>query len=221
MAERRIQAGAMAGFSALLFAVAFSIQGRPPAPDEPTAVISRYLSDHREAILAGDLILAVAVAPFLWFLGTLRGYLVSRGELALSAAAVLGMALGTAVVVVAVGVQAGLVLNSAGGPDELVRFGFDAFNAIVTVAGGCFAIGAGALAASGARSGLFGPWLLRSGLVTAFLQLATLPGIFLERGPWAAGGLVPLVAFLVLVAWIVAVVVRLLRTGWPRAASAP
>jgi hypothetical protein len=203
----------VSGFSALLFLLGFLVQGDPPSPDQATAVIAEYLADNRDAILAGDLVLAFASAPFFWFLGSLRGYLSEAGEARLSAAGLLGAGVGTGIVLIAAAVQAALVLNSAGASEELVRFGFDVFNSLVTIAGGCLAVGAGATAVSAARTGAFPPWLWRSGVVTAVLQLVTLPGLAVEQGPWAAGGAVPLIAFVVLVGWYVAVTVEIVRHG--------
>jgi hypothetical protein len=206
------RADAATGLAALLFLVGFVVQGDPPSPDEPTRTISGYLADHRDAILAGDLILAGAAAPFLWFLGALRGYLAEGGEWSLSGASVLGMGVGTGLVLAAAALQAGLVLNTATASEALVRYGFDSFNALITIAGGFFAVGAGAAAISGRRSGRLPGWLWGSGVVTGLLQLVTLPGLVLEHGPWAAGGPIPLFAFVVLVAWFVALTARMLRT---------
>lgn len=81
----------------------------------------------------------------------------------------------------------------------------------MTIAGGCFAAGAGAAALSAGRSGALPGWLCRSGIATALLQLVTLPGLVAEDGPWAAGGIVALVAFVALVVWFGAVTVVMLR----------
>jgi hypothetical protein len=210
---RGLTADATTGFSAVAFLIGFLIQGNPPSPDEPTATISSYLVDHRDAILAGDLVLALASVPFFWFLGSLRGYLDDAGESRLATASILGAGVGTGIVLVAMGVQAALVLNTADGPAELVRLGFDGFNALITIAGGCFGVAAGAAAVSALRSGALPDWVCRWGVVTAVLQIATLPGLMAESGAWAAGGLVPLFAFVVLVAWYIAVTVCMVRKG--------
>ena len=199
------------GFSGLAFLVGFLIQGKPPSPDEPVATIGSYLADHRSAILAGDVLIAVAAVPFLWFLGAFRGHLGDAGETRLSAAAFLGAGVGTAIVLAGVAVQAGLVLNSVHGPGGLVRFAFDSFNALITIAGAALAVGVGAAAVSGARSGALPPWLCRAGAATALLQVAMLPGLVAEGGAFAAGGAVALVAFVALVAWFTALTTHLLR----------
>ncbi|HEY3021169.1 MAG TPA: hypothetical protein VGJ32_13310 [Solirubrobacteraceae bacterium] len=203
------------GFSGLVFLAGFLVQGKPPSPDEPVATIAGYLADHRSAILAGDLLIAVAAVPFLWFLGAFRGVLGEAGETRLSAAAFLGAGVGVGIVLAGVAVQAALVLNSVHGSDALVRFAFDSFNALITIAGAALAVGVGAAAVSGARSGALPAWLFRTGAATALLQVATLPGLVAEGGPFAAGGAVALLAFVALVAWFTALTAHLLarRSG--------
>ena len=212
LGDRSTAADCATGFSALLFLAGFLVQGNPPSPDESTATISAYLVDHRNQILAGDVILAVGAAPFFWFLGVFRGHLADAGERRLSAASALGAAVGVGIVVAGMAVQAGLVLNTAEASPELVRFGFDAFNALITIAGTCFAVATGAAALSASRSGALPRWLCGAGAVTALLHIGTLPGLFAESGPWAAAGQVPVVVFVVLVVWYVAVAVHLMRT---------
>jgi len=76
-------------------------------------------------------------------------------------------------------------------------------------------VGVGAAAVSGARSGALPAWLCRTGLATALLQVATLPGLVADGGPFAAGGAVALLAFVALVAWFTTLTAHLLarRSG--------
>jgi hypothetical protein len=201
-----------AGLSAVLFLIGFLVQGNPPAPDADTATIAEYLRDQRSGILTGDSILAVAAVPFFWFIGVIRGQLGSAGEWRRSEAGALGMAIVTGVVLAAAAVQAALMLNIASTPEALMRFGFDVFNSLITIAGGLFAVGVAGFAAAGVSSGVMPRWLWRFGLATAVLQIATLPGLFLEGGAFAAGGPVALSAFVALVAWFLAVTAHLMRT---------
>jgi hypothetical protein len=85
--------------AAALFLIGFALPGTPPRPDESTATIAAYLGEHRSAILAGDVLIALASAVFLWFLGNLRGYLRAAGEDHLSSAAALGGSVGTGLAV--------------------------------------------------------------------------------------------------------------------------
>lgn len=202
---------ATGALGAVVFVVAFALPGKPPSPDEPTATIAAYLGDERSAILAGDVLIAAAAALFLWFLGVLRGHLASAGEDRLAGAAVLGGAVGTAIIAAGAAAQAGLVINGAEATDELVRFGFDVYNALITIAGAPLAVAAGAAALSGARGGSLPAWLVRTGVVVAGLQLLTLPGLVLEGGFFAAGGPMALLAFLAISAWFAAVSALLMR----------
>ena len=202
---------ATGALAAILFLAAFAIPGKPPAPDEPTARIAEYLGDHRSAILAGDVLIAVAAAAFIWFLGILRGHLAESGEELLSTAAALGGGIGTAIIAAGAALQVGLVLNSAGSDQDIVRIGFDSYNALITIAGGGLAVAAGAAALSGARSAALPVWAVRTGLVTGALQVVTLPGLFAEDGFFAAGGPMALLAFLAVSAWFISVSLFLVR----------
>ncbi len=194
-----------------LFLVGFGLPGNPPSPDEPTAAIAEFLADHRSAILAGDLLVALAAAAFVWFLGVLRGHLADAGEEHLSTAAILGGAVSTAIITAGAALQAGLVLNLGEASDDVVRFGFDGFNALITIAGAPLAAAVAATSLSASRSGALPAWVVRAGLVTAVLQLLTLPGLIVESGLFAAGEAMALAAFIAVVAWFVAVSVVLIR----------
>jgi hypothetical protein len=207
---KRLDAGTGA-VAAVLFLVAFALPGLPPRPDESTATVAEHLRDHRSAILAGDVLIAFASAVFLWFLGSLWGYLRAGGEDHMSTAAALGSALGTAIIAAGAALQAALVLNSVEASAEVVRFGFDAYNALITIAGAGLAVGAGAAAVSGARSGALPSWAIRTGLVAALLQLLTLGGLVAEGGFFAAGGLMAWLAFLAIAAWFIAVSLLMVR----------
>ena len=212
MASRSIRIDAAAGIAAApLYLTAFGIQGTPPAPDEPTATIAEYLADHRTAILTGDVLIAVASAVFLWFLATLYGHLRAGGEERRSSAAALGGVTGTAIVAAGAAVQAALVLNIGEADPAIARFGFDAYNALITIAGAGFAVMAAATSLSAGEGGALPASLRRIGLGVALLQVATLPGLVVESKPFAAGGPVALGAFVALAAWVAAVSVALIR----------
>src|SRR4051812_16042674 len=91
--------GASAGaLAAILFLAGFAVPGKPPSPDEPPARIAEYLADHRGAILAGDVLIALASAAFVWFLGYLHAYLRAGSDDRLSIAAALGGATGAGLI---------------------------------------------------------------------------------------------------------------------------
>jgi hypothetical protein len=202
---------ATGALAAALFLIGFALPGTPPRPDESTATIAEYLGEHRSAILAGDVLIALASAVFLWFLGNLRGYLRAAGEDHLSTAAALGGSVGTAIITAGVALQAALVLNSTEANVELVRFGFDAYNGLITIAGTGLAVGTAAAAVSGARTGALPAWAVWTGPGTAVLQVVTLAGLVAEGAFFAAGGPVALIAFVAISAWFIAVSLLMVR----------
>lgn len=74
----RIGAGAGIAFVVLLVASAFMV---PVAPhiDASTAKITAYVNDHRNALLAAQVVLALSVLALIWFVGHLR-HVLDRAE---------------------------------------------------------------------------------------------------------------------------------------------
>src|SRR5438067_1314226 len=85
----------------VLFVVGFLLPGAPPKADDPIQKITTFFVDHRGDILASDALIALAAVFFLWWLGSLRGYLraAEGGEGRLSAAAFAGGLLGVTLTV--------------------------------------------------------------------------------------------------------------------------
>lgn len=94
------KAGALAGIVAVvLFLAGFFVQAPAPDPSDSGAQLAEHLADKRSLVLIGDLLIAVAGAPLVWFLAGLRAYLAAAGETVLSAAALVAGAAGGAIVV--------------------------------------------------------------------------------------------------------------------------
>ena len=184
-----------------LILIGFALAGPAPAPAEPIEEIARHLGDHRTRILTGDLLIAVGAPLYLWFLAALRPV---AGLVPLA-----GGALAMTIVVAGVSVQAGLVLDAEVtlADEAVTRFGFDAYNALITLAGTGFALAAGAIAASPQ----LGRRMRATGAVVTALQLLTLPGLVATDGPFAPAAAVPALAFWALTAWSMAVAVQRLR----------
>ena len=198
----------------VLFLVGFGIQGTPPDPGDPVAKIAAYLADHRSSILTGDFLIAVGAAFFIWFLGSLRSYLRAGegGEGRLSAASFLGGGVATATILAAAALQSALVLHPATLADPtVVRFGFDGFNALITIGGAALAVAVAAAACSAARSGALPPSAYWSGSVIAGLQIITLAALFEKSGFFAAGKELALIAFVTLSVWYIAVALLIMR----------
>jgi hypothetical protein len=210
--------------AAILLLVGFIIPGAPPDPGDPVAKIAAYLSDHRSSILAGDVLIALGGAAFIWFLGSLRSYLRAGegGEGRLSAASLLAGGVAIAGLLAGIGVQSALVLHPGTLADPaIVRAGFDAYNAMITISGAPLAVAAAAASCSGARSGALPPSVYWSGSVVAVLQLVTLVALFAKSGFFAAGMGLTVIAFIAVGAWYIAVALLIVRrAGVPPVARA-
>lgn len=210
---RRVDA-ATGVLAAVLLLVGFFVQTKPPDPDDPVQKIAGYLSDHRDAILIGDFLIAVGSAVFIWFLGSLRSYLRAGegGEGRLSAAAFLGGGVTAALLLAGAAAQSGLVLHSATlGDGGVVRVGFDTYNAMFTAGGAGLAVAIAGASCSAARSGALPASAYWGGSIVAGLQIASLAGLFEKSGFFAAGKGMALIAFLTASAWYIAVALMIIR----------
>jgi hypothetical protein len=191
-----------------LFVVAFALLSRAPSPDAPTADVVDYLTSHRSRIFAAAFVFGSASTLFLWFSGTLGGYLAAGNRDGGAATSSIALLLGGIVVVMgAIAVLAGLAVHVRAVPPSEAMLGFDVYNSLITIAGFWFA---GAVAAA-ARAGRLPARYRRTGVVVAAVQLATLPGVFVGSGIFAAGGTMAVIAFWLLSAWFFAVAVRIAR----------
>ena len=200
--------------AAILILVGFIVPTQPPDPGDPVQKIASYLSDHRSAILLGDVLIGVSVAIFIWWLGSLRSYLRAGegGEGRLSAAAFLGGGVSLGLVGAGAALQSALVLHpDALGNAALVRAGFDGYNSLITMAGAPLAILVAATSCSAARSGALPPSAYWLGSIIAGLQLATLAALFAKTGFFAAGKGFTLIAFVAVVAWFIAISMLMIR----------
>jgi hypothetical protein len=205
--------------AAILFVLAFGLPGTPPSPDDTIAKVVSWLLDNHDRILVSDVLIGVASAIFLWWLGSVRSYLRSGegGEGRLSAAAFLGGAVGVALVLAGAAAQSGLVLHLGQLTDGgIVRVGFDTYNAFFTIAGAGFAVFVAAASCSAARSGALPAWLYWVGSIVAGLQIASCAGLYADSGFFAAGGLLAVIAFLTVGLWTIALsIVMVRRNGVP------
>jgi hypothetical protein len=201
----------------------FLVQGTPPDPDKLDK-IGRYLSEHRSDILLGDVLIGIAAAIFIWWLGSLRSYLRAGegGEGRLSAAAFLGGGVSLAILAAGAAIQSALVLHpSALGEPSVVRVGFDTYNGLIAMGGAPLAVLVAAASCSGARSGALPPSIYWSGSVVAGLQIVTLAALFAKTGFFAAGKEFGLIAFVTVAAWFIAVSLLMVRQrGIPPVARA-
>jgi hypothetical protein len=202
---------ALGALGAILFVVAFALLSRPPSPSASAANVTDYLTTHRANVFAAALVLGAASTLFLWFSGTLRGYLADEEDDSRATSTIVMLLGGIVVVLSALAVLAALVLHVRQlRPTEAV-LGFDVYNALITMAGFWFA--GAVVAATRARS--LPRRYRQAGVVVAVAQLATLPGLFVRSGIFAAGGTIAVLAFWLLSAWFIAVAVRIARRPVP------
>jgi hypothetical protein len=212
---RRVDAAMGIPAMALLVA-GFLLPGAPPKADDTIQKITSFLVDNRGELLAGNTLIALGIAFFLWWLGSLRSYLRAGegGEGRLSIAAFGGGLVGATLTLAAAAIVAGLVFEAAGlGDQALNRALFDASAAVFAIGGIGFAVFFGAAACSGARSGALPPWAYWGGSVVAVVQLVSVAAIFAGSGFFAGGGAFAFIAFAAAVAWVIAVSVLMIQRG--------
>jgi hypothetical protein len=207
-------AGLMA---APMFLVAFGLFGGPPNPREATASIVPYLTDHRSQIFASAILVGLGTCLFAWYLAGLRRFVSPDDDGSLGTASMLGGLLAAVVVLVALCVLAGVVLHVPG--HELSLLTFDAYNGLVTIGGFGFGFSV-VLAAVAARSnGALSAPLVNAGIAIGVLQLATIPGLWVETGFLAPLGPMAVLAFVLLTGWHAAVAWRMTRRPDPRGST--
>jgi hypothetical protein len=217
---RRFDAITGVGF-AVLALVGLVLPGTPPKADDSLIDLAGYFVDHRDDILVGNLLLGLAAALFLWWLGSVRSYLRAGegGEGRLSAAAFGSGIAGIALLLAGAGLFNGIVFglvegelaSQAGG--DVIRAFFDAGSALIALSAFPFAVFFAAASCSAARSGALPAWAYWSGSVIAVLQTLAGLAIVVEKGFFATGGGMTLIAPLAALLWIVAVSVVMARRG--------
>ena len=192
-----------------LFLVAFALFAGPPSPREAAEALVPYLTDHRAQVFASAVLIGFGSCLYAWYLAGLRRFVDPSDDASLGTASMLCGLLAVAVVVAALAVLAGVVLHVPEQPLALVAY--DAFNGLVTVGGFGFGASVVCAAVAGDRRGTLAPGLARAGIAIGLLQLATVPGLWTDAGPFAPLGAVAVAAFFLLTAWYAAVAVAMTR----------
>jgi hypothetical protein len=216
------RADALTGIAAvLLLVVGFGLPGAPPKADDSALKITHFFVDHRGSILAGMLLVGLSQAFFVWWVGTLRRYLVgaAREDDGLADVAFGGGLVGAALTLAGSALLAAAVFKVAKlGNLTVNRALFDLSGNVFVIGGFVFAVLIDAASISGMRSGALPGWLTGLGFVAALLQLVSCAALVVSSGFFAAGGAFGLIAILVSAVWIVAVSVVMMR-GAGRAAA--
>jgi hypothetical protein len=206
--------GGAAGIAAMvLLTVGFALPGAPPKADDSLQEVTSFLVDKRGSLLAGNFLIGLGSAVFLVWLSALRSRLEAGGREEVLPRAFFGAGVvAVGMNFVAAAVSAGTVFEAAGlGDETLNRALFDVSVDIFTIAGFVLTILFAAAALSAAGTGALPRWTVSTGLVVAALQLVSAVGIFASSGFFATGGAFAFIAFVPVVAWIVAVGVVMLR----------
>jgi hypothetical protein len=194
------------GFVVLLI-VAFATQPAAPDLDAPASEVARYYADDRGGIQLTVALISVALALYVWFLGTLRGRLraAEGGTGALS-----GIAFGGGLVTVAGLAVLGMVTAVAAfRPEEtsaeltraLNDAGLIGFGVIAPASAAFFLATAVVVLRTGALSSWLG-WLAVLGAATHVLGLGNL---FEDSGAFSADGFLGFTLGLVVwLAWVLA-----------------
>lgn len=197
--------------AAPLFLVAFGMFGGPPTPREAADQIVPYLTEHRTQIFVSSVLIGIGSCFYGWYLAGLRRFVSADDRGSLGTAALLGGLLGVVVVLVGVSLLGGAVVHVPDLPIALVAF--DMYNALVTVGGFGFGFSVVLAAAAARRNAVLAHRLCVAGIVIGAVQLATIPGLWVETGPFAPLGPVAIVAFVLLTGWYGVVAWAMVRTS--------
>ena len=180
--------GAASGYGALLVGAAAVVFERGPVnASDPVGEIAGYFADNREALRAQGLLFVIGAGFLLWFLGSLRSFLIRAegGTGRLSTVAFGAGVASTVITVVALAFQIGLA-TAPGGDVAPVLVG--TMDALFTVANLPLAVMLIAVAVVSFRTRAFPTWLGWLSVVAAAAQLAPAFGIVLDGGLLAADG---------------------------------
>ena len=197
-----------------LYLVAFALPGSPPSATDTADQVAAFFTDERERVMLGSFFAGLAGAFFLWWLGSLR-YWLRRGEAGegrLSAAALLAGGIAVALSLSGAAIGAGLAFKVAGQGDQaLVRALFDIRSAFFGMSAFAYAAMIAAASCSGARSGRLPRSAYWSGSVIAGLNAAAGSALFAEKGFFATGEGMSVVAVAAALGWFVAVALLMIR----------
>ena len=209
--------GAACGVAAVVALVAATlIVPEPPKAGASTTSILAYYIQHRHLLLFSQWLTGVGTALFLWFVGSLRGAWAQEpgpagelsavafgGGVALATGALAGTGVNLTLVYLARNVQNSADLVRALYVGQALIFTLSFFAAAVFLAGGGLLI-----------RRLGAPWLGAAGVALACYDLLAAGAISDFKGLRSPTGPLPLVAFVGLLAWVLATsIVILTRLG--------
>ncbi len=206
---------AWAGLIAVVLFVAGSLlSGTAPRPGATTGEVTRFLVQHRSALLLGTVLILLSVPFFGCFVGLLAGMLrdAEGGRAPLAGAATVGWILLLAIVSIGVLVQAALTWRGADRADALtVRFVYDVSSlSLYAVSAMAVALAVGATSFIVFRTRIVPRWIAVLGLAEVVVNVVELSGLANRRG-LNAGGYGAGVGPLLWAVWVAALAIALVR----------
>jgi hypothetical protein len=213
-----------------LVVVSVVIAPYPPKVDDPISKVTKYYSDHRDVLMVGWYIAAVAIMFGLWFLGSLRSYLLpaegGTGRLTTVMFAAGFLAFAVSFTASIAGAAMTFRVARQGDPHVMLAM-FDLQNMGFTFYWFAWATSVAAGSLVVARTGALPRWFAWYGAVLVPALMLAGAGLLFRSGPFAAGGVVTgggygVAASVLLLAWYAmasVMVMRRLRAGAPTPAA--
>jgi hypothetical protein len=212
--DRHARYAALTGiFFVIVIIVAFLVQPKPPASDASAAEVLEYVKDHRDALHVIQLLFAVSMFFFIWFIGALRSFLAgAEGEGGrLGTTAYGGGLIAVGALIVSLGIAAAAELHPARDP-EITRAIWDASVLVFAVAAPAAAVFLVGNGLSILRTGYLPSWMGWLGLVAAVCNALPVGAVFTDHGAFAADGVLGLwVGFVTFLVWVGAASVLIYR----------
>jgi hypothetical protein len=202
--------GAAGGIvSAVLFVIAFAIEGRSPDHKDANEKFVAYVLGHHTRLLASAIFAGLALIAFLWFLGSLVKAMRDAGQGRLGTIAFGGGLVFASLALVGRSIETGLAYRVALDDPSSVKVWWDVSAVVVTLIG--FPVGAMVLAAASAslQSRFLPAWYgWASGVIAVALVLRG--GALKANGFYAPDGAYGFVVLVFFLAWLVATSVLLI-----------
>jgi hypothetical protein len=177
----------------LLLLVAFVVPGAPPAPDDPLRDITSFFADKHNTLRVSMVLISLAAASFLVFLGVVVALIRSREGVFAPYASVAALTGAATIIAVTVTLSAFIGAAYRAGPDgndQAVRALFDFSNELGTVVNATGAVAMATASLAVRRFRVLPGWAATTGLVAAALTAIGELGLLADKGAFAPGGVV-------------------------------
>lgn len=207
--------GAASGFGVLAVgAVGAAFERGAPNAGAPVEEVVAFFADNRGALLAQSLLFVLSAGIFLWFLGSLRGFLLRAegGTGTLSTVAFGAGVVGIGINMLVQAPQSALAMASNGAVESgLAGMISDLGYALSTIAYVPMAVMLVAVAVVSFRNKAFPAWLGWLSVVAATVHLVASFGIVADSGPLVPGGWLTYVVYPVYVVWLASTTTAMIR----------